>query len=56
MTAEKIKFLEDSINEAIAELTKGGGFLYVVDRRQNDFAIKLTEPIHLTFFEGYKGE
>lgn len=56
MTAEKIKFLEDSINEVIVELKEKGGFLYVVDRRQNDFAKKLTEPIHLTFFEGYKGE
>ena len=32
MTAEKIKFLEDSINEVIVELKEKGGCLYVVDR------------------------
>ena len=56
MTSEKIKFLEDSINEMIAEAVKGGGHVYVVDKKQNSYALKLTEPIKFQCFGGYKGE
>jgi hypothetical protein len=54
MTAEKIKFIEDSVNEIIAEAINNGGHVYVVDRKGNTFALKLTGPIKIQFYGGFK--
>ena len=54
MTSEKIKFLEDSINELIAEAVNNDGHVYVVDKMHNTFALKLTEPVKIQFYGGYK--
>ncbi len=50
------KIIENSLNELIAEAVKGGGHVYVTDKLHNTFALKLTEPIKLHFYGGYKGE
>ncbi|MBQ8836437.1 MAG: hypothetical protein IJ002_03110 [Clostridia bacterium] len=52
----KEKQLENALNELIAEAASGGGHVYIVDKRQNTFALKLTEPIRIQFYGGYKGE
>lgn len=56
MTEDKAKMIENSLNELITEAAKNGGFVYVVDRKQNSFALKLTEPIKISCYGGYKGE
>ena len=50
------KMIENSLNELIAEAVKNGGHVYVVDKAHNTFALKLTEPIKIQFYGGYKGE
>ena len=56
MEQDKAKITENSLNELIAEAVKNGGHVYVVDKKQNTFALKLTEPIKIQFYGGYKGE
>ena len=56
MAEDKAKIIENSLNELISEAVKNGGHVYVVDKRQNTFALKLTEPIKIQFWGGYKGE
>jgi hypothetical protein len=55
MTEDKAKILENSLNELISEAMKNGGHVYVVDKRQNTFALKLTEPVKIQYYGGYKG-
>ena len=50
------KLIENSLNELIAEAVKGGGHVYVVDKKHNSFALRLTEPIKIQFYAGYKGD
>lgn len=50
------KEIENSLNELIAEAVKNGGHVYVVDQKCNTFALKLTEPIKIQFYGGYKGD
>ena len=55
MADDNAKIIENSLNELIAEAVKNGGHVYVVDKRQNTFALKLTEPIKIQYYGGYKG-
>lgn len=55
MTEDKAKIIENSLNELIAEAVKNGGHVYIVDKRQNTFALKLTEDIKIQYYGGYKG-
>ena len=50
------KEIENSLNELIAEAAKNGGHVYVVDKRRNIFSLKLTEPITVHFYGGFKGD
>lgn len=54
MTEDKAKSLENALNELISEAANNGGHVYVVDKKQNTFALKLTEPIKISFYGGYK--
>lgn len=54
MTNEKE--IENSLNELIAEAVKNGGHVFVVDKKRNTFSLKLTEPIKIQFYGGYKGD
>ena len=56
MVEDKVKITENSLNELISEAAENGGFVYVVDKKQNTFALKLTEPIKISYYGGYKGE
>ena len=46
--------LEKALNELIAKAQAHGGHVFIVDKLQNTFALKLTEPIKINFYEGYK--
>lgn len=50
------KTIEQQLNELISEAVKGGGFVYVVDNKDNDFILRLTKPVRIQFYPGYKGE
>lgn len=50
------EMIENSLNNLIAEAVKNNGHVYIVDRKQNRYAIKLTEPIKIHFYVGYKGD
>lgn len=57
MTKEQLKKIENSVNELIAEAVEGGGFVYLKDdNKTNDWIIRLTRPIRLSFYGGYKGD
>ena len=56
MTSEKIRFLEDSLNETIIQAANNGGHIWIVDKRGNTFAIKITAPIKIQVYAGYKGD
>lgn len=42
--------IEDLLNELIAAASENGGHVYIVDKRQNSFALKLTEPVMIKAF------
>ena len=50
------KQIEEALNALISEAVKNGGHVYVVDKKHNGFALRLTEPIRIQFYGGYKGE
>lgn len=50
------KMIENSLNELIAEAVKNGGHVFIVDKKCNNFALRLTEPIKIQYYGGYKGE
>lgn len=56
MTEDKAKIIENSLNDLIAEAVATGGHVFVVDKKRNNFALRLTEPIKIHFFGGYKGD
>jgi hypothetical protein len=45
--------LEKALNELIAKSQENGGHVYIVDKRQNTFALKLTEPVKINYYGGY---
>ena len=56
---DKAKEAEDLLNELISSAVSGNGHVYVVDRKNNKFALRLTEPIKISYFGGannYGGE
>lgn len=56
MTEDKAKIIENSLNELISEAVKNGGHLWIVDKKHNNFALRLTEDVKLQFWGGYKGD
>ena len=50
------KQIEEALNTLIAEAIKNGGHVFIVDKKRNNFALRLTEPIKIQFYGGYKGE
>lgn len=46
--------LEKALNELIAKAQAHGGHVYIVDKFQNTFALKLTEPVKINYYGGYK--
>lgn len=54
------EMLEARLNELIAEAVKGGGHVYIVvyivDKKQNKYSLRLEEPAKILFYGGYKGQ
>lgn len=51
----KGKELEEAFNELIKKCADNKGFVYIKDKLHNDFILRITEPIRLSVYEGYKG-
>ena len=49
------KQIEEALNELIEKAISGGGHVFIVDKKHNDFALRLTTPIKIQFYGGYKG-
>ena len=53
---------EQALNELIKECRDKGGFVWIVDKRHNNFAIRLTEEVRISSYvptktkEGTEGE
>jgi hypothetical protein len=54
-TEAKGKEIEEAFNELIAKCAEYGGHVYIKDKLNNDFILRITEPIRLSVYEGYKG-
>lgn len=39
--------LENAINELIAKAADANGFVWIVDKKQNNFALRLSAPVSL---------
>lgn len=48
--------LEKALNELIAKSQEHGGHVYIVDKLQNTFALKLTEPVKINYYGGYNAD
>lgn len=48
--------LENLLNKLIEKATANGGHVYVVDKKNNSFALRLTEPIRIQFYGGFNGD
>lgn len=42
-----IKEIENALNELINKASESNGFVWIVDKRHNNFAVRLTEPVSL---------
>jgi hypothetical protein len=42
--------IEMALNALITEAAKSGGFVWIVDKKQNNFALRLSEPVTLRAF------
>ena len=51
----KGKEIEEAFNELVKKCAENGGHVYIVDRRKNSFILRITEPIRIDVYEGYKG-
>ena len=48
------KQIESALNHLIEVASANGGHVYVVDKRKNAFALKLTEPVTIHFYGGFQ--
>jgi hypothetical protein len=53
---EESKTIEAALNDLISESVKNGGHVFIVDKKRNNFALRLTEPIKIQFYGGYNAE
>lgn len=51
----KGKEIEEAFNELVKKCADNKGFIYIVDKLNNDFILRVTEPIRIRVYEGYKG-
>lgn len=51
----KGKEIEEAFNELLAKCAEYGGHIYIKDKLHNTFIYRITEPIKLSVYEGYKG-
>jgi hypothetical protein len=43
-----IKEIENELNALILKACESGGFVWIVDKKQNDYAVRLKAPIRLS--------
>lgn len=43
----EITDIENELNELINKATESGGFVWIVDKKQNNFAFKVCAPVKL---------
>jgi hypothetical protein len=48
VAAMEITEIEKALNELIEKATESGGFVWLVDKKQNNFAVRLQAPIRLS--------
>lgn len=48
--------LQTALNELITLCAKSGGHVFIVDKRQNNFALRLTEEVKIQAFVPKGGE
>ena len=49
------KAIEETFNELIKKCAENGGHVYIKDKLHNTFIYRITEPIKISVYEGYKG-
>ena len=52
----ELKEIENALNELIKTATESGGFVWIVDKKCNDFALRVLEPVKLRAFMPSNGE
>lgn len=52
---DEAKEIQEAINKLILKCAENGGHVYIVDNLKNNFIIRITEPIRISAYEGYKG-
>lgn len=48
--------IAQSLNELIREAQKNGGYVYIVDKKRNNFVLRLTEEVNIKAIDGFKAE
>ena len=48
--------IAQSLNELIREAAKNGGFVYIVDKKRNNFVLRLTEEVNSKAVDGFRAE
>lgn len=48
--------ISQSLNELIREATKNGGYVYIVDKKRNNFVLRLTEEVNIKAVDGFRAE
>jgi hypothetical protein len=52
---DKGQEIEEAFNELIQKCADNKGFICIVDKQNTDFILRITEPIRIRVYEGYKG-
>ena len=52
----KEKEIDEAFNELISKCAEHNGHIYIKDKLHNKFILRITEPIKISVYEGYKGE
>ena len=52
----KGKEIEEAFNELLQKCLVNRGHIYIRDKLNNKYILRIEEPIKLSVYEGYKGE
>lgn len=48
--------IAQSLKELIREATKNRGYVYIVDKKRNNFVLRLTEEVNIKTIDGFRAE
>lgn len=51
----KGKEIEEAFNQLLEKCLANGGHIYIRDKLNNKYIMRIEEPIKLSVYEGYKG-